>query len=134
MDSECTQSENEVVTSSDNFNFKCKVCGKNLSSRQNLKEHFYTHTGERPYVCEEEGCGQSFRQGSLLSIHRRIHKEVNGNQRLVKVRKEIKFLQLTQVLKGKNSIIDRPISEDDKKYLLSSISNEDFSFVKKFLK
>ena len=53
--------------------FECSYCSKSLSSRQNLREHEFTHTGELPYVCKSPGCGLRFRQGSVLSAHRRIH-------------------------------------------------------------
>ena len=51
----------------------CKYCSKKLSSKQNLKEHEFTHTGELPYICRTPGCGLRFRQGSVLSSHKRIH-------------------------------------------------------------
>ena len=57
----------------DNKRFQCMHCHKSLSSKQNLKEHEFTHSGQKPYVCTEPGCGLRFRQGSQLSSHRRIH-------------------------------------------------------------
>ena len=56
-----------------NKKFTCSFCSKVLSSKQNLKEHEFTHTGELPYVCKYPGCGMRFRQGSVLSSHKRIH-------------------------------------------------------------
>ena len=53
--------------------YKCSYCNKGLSSKQNLKEHEFTHTGELPYICKSPGCGLRFRQGSVLSAHKRIH-------------------------------------------------------------
>lgn len=55
---------------------QCPHCNKCLSSRQNLKEHLFTHTGEKPYICKEDGCNMQFRQGSQLSVHRRIHSAI----------------------------------------------------------
>ena len=52
--------------------FECSVCGKRLASRQNLKEHNYIHTGEKPYKCSEPYCDATFRQGTHLSAHRRM--------------------------------------------------------------
>lgn len=55
----------------DQKRFQCTACGKCLASRQNLKEHMFIHTGEKPYRCLVEGCGASFRQGTHLSAHKK---------------------------------------------------------------
>ena len=120
-------------SNSEEFNFKCKVCGRNLSSRQNLKEHFYTHSGERPYVCTEEGCGQSFRQGSLLSIHKRIHKEVKSNVKVIKAKRSISYLELTKALQVNPIDFERPVDQETKTSILKIIKIEDFCFIQKFL-
>ena len=52
--------------------FQCSFCGKALASSQNLKEHLYIHTGQKPYKCSEPGCQVSFRQGTHLSAHKRL--------------------------------------------------------------
>ena len=60
--------------------FKCHQCSKALSTKQSLKEHLYTHTGEKPYKCLEAGCGLLFRQSSQLSNHKKVHQEIKkGN-------------------------------------------------------
>ena len=53
--------------------FVCEQCGKSLSSKQNHREHMYTHTGEKPFECKD--CGARFRQCSQLSVHKRMHKK-----------------------------------------------------------
>jgi hypothetical protein len=58
--------------------YRCKKCRRVLGSQQSLKEHFYTHTGQKPYKCNEPGCGKYFRQSSQLSYHKRIHREVKN--------------------------------------------------------
>ncbi|CAG9332852.1 unnamed protein product [Blepharisma stoltei] len=55
-------------------NFKCNYCHKFFSSKQNLDEHIFIHTGERPFTCEI--CQISFRQISQLSLHKRNHSKV----------------------------------------------------------
>lgn len=56
--------------------YRCKKCKRVLGTKQSLKEHFYTHTGQKPYKCSEPGCGKFFRQSSQLSYHKRIHAEI----------------------------------------------------------
>ncbi|CAG0903306.1 unnamed protein product [Cyprideis torosa] len=46
----------------------CAVCGKSLSSKQNLQFHELTHTGEKPFACRI--CGKSFKRSSNLSAHK----------------------------------------------------------------
>ena len=59
----------------DEKRFKCDTCGKCLASRQNLKEHIYIHSGEKPYKCPYQGCSATFRQGTHLSAHKKIRHE-----------------------------------------------------------
>ena len=58
--------------------YRCKKCKRVLGTKQSLKEHFYTHTGQKPYKCSEPGCGKFFRQSSQLSYHRKIHLEIKN--------------------------------------------------------
>lgn len=52
--------------------FQCSNCGKCLASGQNLKEHMFIHTRQKPYVCPYPACGASFRQGTHLSSHKKL--------------------------------------------------------------
>lgn len=56
--------------------FICEICQKGLSSKQNMREHYFIHEGVKPYICTTEGCNQSFRQLSQLKLHRKFHKEI----------------------------------------------------------
>ena len=51
--------------------FNCTTCKRSFFSKQNLFEHHFIHTGEKPYSCDV--CFMRFRQVSLLSLHRRKH-------------------------------------------------------------
>ena len=120
------------IDSGDVFNFKCKYCARNLSSRQNLREHMYIHTGERPYKCTEIGCSKSFRQGSLLSIHRKTHKkQAERLKTSKKFEASIPYLKLTDICAHNP---DFTISHIQKSCLMQEIGETDFNFAAKFLK
>jgi hypothetical protein len=56
--------------------YRCRKCRRVLGTKQCLKEHLYTHTGQKPYKCIEPGCGKVFRQSSQLSYHKKVHSEL----------------------------------------------------------
>ena len=119
------------IDSGDVFNFKCKYCARNLSSRQNLREHMYIHTGERPYKCTEIGCSKSFRQGSLLSIHRKTHKkQAEKLKASKKIEASIPYLKLTDIFLHTP---DFPRSQMPKSCLIQEIGETNFNFAEKFL-
>ncbi|CAG0886796.1 unnamed protein product [Cyprideis torosa] len=51
--------------------FTCAVCGKSLSTKQHLRSHEFTHTGEKPFACRI--CGKAFADGSALGKHKLVH-------------------------------------------------------------
>ncbi|OMJ71047.1 hypothetical protein SteCoe_30847 [Stentor coeruleus] len=61
--------------------FKCSICQKILSSKQNLIDHQNIHTGAKPYVCEISDCNQHFRQLSQYYLHKQLHAEVSNQLR-----------------------------------------------------
>ena len=54
--------------------YTCPVCLKRFACKQNLSEHNFIHTGEKPFGCPQPGCGKRFRQASQLCVHRKTHK------------------------------------------------------------
>uniref|UniRef100_G1Q9M3 Zinc finger protein 296 n=1 Tax=Myotis lucifugus TaxID=59463 RepID=G1Q9M3_MYOLU len=49
----------------------CPVCMKTLSSFSSLKVHMRSHTGERPYACDQ--CSYACAQSSKLHRHKKTH-------------------------------------------------------------
>lgn len=94
--------------------YQCKDCKKLFSSKQNLTEHMYTHSGARPFSCKI--CKKIFRQASQLSLHKRAHiykmkpeslsdsvADLNSSERLLdslnnkqKSKLDVSFLQLSR--------------------------------------
>lgn len=51
--------------------YYCDVCGKGFLSRNILKIHRRSHTGEKPYECTY--CGRCFSDKKNLTVHKRLH-------------------------------------------------------------
>lgn len=52
--------------------YKCLKCTKEYTSKDSLRDHIYTHTGEKPYRCTF-GCDLSFAYRGGLNQHIRHH-------------------------------------------------------------
>ncbi|KAJ4144864.1 hypothetical protein LMH87_003732 [Akanthomyces muscarius] len=62
------------VSSSTQKKHKCKVCDKRFTRPSSLQTHMYSHTGEKPFACDFEGCGRHFSVVSNLRRHRKVHR------------------------------------------------------------
>ncbi|EAW14351.1 C2H2-type zinc finger protein [Aspergillus clavatus NRRL 1] len=58
---------------------KCKVCDKRFTRPSSLQTHMYSHTGEKPFACDVEGCGRHFSVVSNLRRHKKVHKGEKEN-------------------------------------------------------
>jgi hypothetical protein len=62
------------ISSSAQKKHKCKVCDKRFTRPSSLQTHMYSHTGEKPFACNVDGCGRHFSVVSNLRRHKKVHK------------------------------------------------------------
>ena len=78
--------------------FVCETCGRELATKQSLKEHSFIHREKKFFRCSEIRCGKMFRQNSQLCNHRKIHKEA---KRLMKHKsKEPETIEIIEKVKN----------------------------------
>ena len=84
--------------------FKCQLCGRQLSSKQNLIDHQNIHSGAKPYKCEIQSCNMEFRQLSQYYLHKQLHAEVSSHINHYNT-SELNLQYLMQKLSTENSFI-----------------------------
>lgn len=53
--------------------YPCPLCAVRCSNNGQLQGHLRCHTGEKPFVCNYEGCDRRFARNEELTRHKRIH-------------------------------------------------------------
>ena len=48
--------------------YDCVTCSKTFKSKDNLNQHKTAHTDERPFACNREGCGKTFKDSNTLNV------------------------------------------------------------------
>lgn len=70
---------NSKAVSSSQKKHRCSICNKRFTRPSSLQTHIYSHTGEKPFKCEYEGCGRQFSVVSNLRRHKKIHTSGGGS-------------------------------------------------------
>lgn len=97
--------------------FKCSICEILLSSKQSLREHYYKHQGTMPFKCLS--CDKSFRQASLLSLHKRIHNSEGTDSVIMKSEiEDFKFEYKKIDNKLQESKISLPLIQESRQVFL----------------
>ncbi len=52
---------------------RCNICQRSFQSTFKLKRHIRTHTREKPYACDWDGCDKRFTTTQSVATHKRIH-------------------------------------------------------------
>jgi uncharacterized Zn-finger protein len=55
----------------------CPMCDKQFASKQGLKQHVRTHTGEKPHICAV--CGATFAEPTNLRRHMKSLHTIQGH-------------------------------------------------------
>lgn len=102
--------------------YHCTYCSKGFSRPSSLRIHTYSHTGERPFECPEEGCNRKFSVQSNMRRHLRVHRGGRPARRNGSILTPAEKAQLinkplaAKPVTWNNCIIDSPISSS-KTYL-----------------
>ncbi|KAI8333709.1 hypothetical protein BC941DRAFT_401341 [Chlamydoabsidia padenii] len=70
-----------LFTKERNERYACHICQKRFNRPSALQTHSYTHTGEKPYACDFQGCGRRFSVVSNLRRHSKVHSRTHSLQR-----------------------------------------------------
>lgn len=61
------------------LNFRCELegCEKSFRNSHHLKSHIVSHTGQRPYACQDTACGRTFAKRNSWKSHLAKHDTSN---------------------------------------------------------
>lgn len=59
--------------------FVCNQCNQQFITKGHLQAHELTHTGEKPFICNHPGCNKRYSRAGRLKIHQRLHVRVSDS-------------------------------------------------------
>ncbi|KAL2916391.1 hypothetical protein HK105_204147 [Polyrhizophydium stewartii] len=91
--------------SKDARRYQCQFCNKRFTRPSSLSTHIFTHTGERPFQCQNPMCGRSFSVLSNLRRHTRVCSRNLQRRNSVEERPQSMTSQIFTMLKNSLSSI-----------------------------
>ncbi|XP_015237172.1 PREDICTED: zinc finger protein 691-like [Cyprinodon variegatus] len=70
-ESSSTMSQSRFQNYTKRGSLNCDICGRSFKRRYNMKRHYTSHTGEKPFLCQT--CGKGFSTMGSLEYHIRTH-------------------------------------------------------------
>lgn len=67
----------------------CDICGKKIATKEKLKYHLRTHTGDRPFACAS--CPRKFPKKDQLKVINKINLKIDRYNNLLKKKKGSTF-------------------------------------------
>ena len=62
------------------LSFSCELCDKSFRNSHHLKSHVLSHSGARPYTCNETSCGRKFTKRNSWKSHQAKHSKGSRQQ------------------------------------------------------
>ncbi|XP_075225747.1 uncharacterized protein LOC142326900 [Lycorma delicatula] len=113
----------------------CEKCGKMFQNKSNLKIHMLTHSGIKPFKCQQEGCTAAFTTKQCLQFH---YKKVHGftDNRMPRIERSVAYtfdayageIRPSSVDSNYSSSASNTASKASKKWMGEERSNDLFEF------
>lgn len=52
-------------------------CGRRFANSSDRKKHSHVHTSDKPYVCKVDGCNKTYTHPSSLRKHMKLHGKID---------------------------------------------------------
>ena len=59
-------------------------CGRRFANSSDRKKHSHVHTSDKPYVCKVDGCNKTYTHPSSLRKHMKLHGKIENATKEIK--------------------------------------------------